>query len=167
LFLVVKERDAMTAMEMLAERYAFNTNAVRGLARDMASDDWSARHAGTNPAHWVLGHIACYRRRIARALGIAVAESEWEEAFKKGSQPGDCAGYPAPEELLGDIREHSDTIAAAMPALSDEQRNAHWATFAGTEHTLESGLSFLYFHETYHVGQLSQLRRLAGHGGLA
>ncbi|MHC5020140.1 MAG: DinB family protein, partial [Planctomycetota bacterium] len=147
----------MDAMEMLAERYAFNTNAVRGLARGMAGDDWSTRHAGTNPAHWVLGHIAVYRRRIARELGVDIPEAAWEEAFKKGTQPDDCSGYPAPEELLGDIKEYSDAIAAAMPALTAQQRDAAWATFAGKDHTLESGLSFLYFHETYHVGQLSQL----------
>lgn len=157
----------MTAMEMLAERYAFNTNAVRGLARNMEGADWSTRHAGTNPAHWVLGHIAVYRRRIARELGVEIAEAAWEEAFKKGTQPDDCSGYLPPGEILDDIRAHSDAIAAALPALTEEQRSAHWATFAGKEHTLESGLSFLYFHETYHVGQLSQLRRLAGHGGLA
>lgn len=160
-------------MAMFAERYAFNTKAVHGLAKDMAGDDWTTRHAGTNPAHWVLGHIAVYRRRIARQLGVGVGvgidvvEADWEPAFKKGSQPGDCAGYPTPDELLGDLRACSDAIAEAMPRLTGEQRTAPWATFAGTDHTLESGLSFLYFHETLHVGQLSQLRRLAGHAGLS
>jgi len=157
----------MTAMELLAERYAFNTHAVRGLCRGMEGDDWSARHGGTNPAHWILGHIAVYRRRIARKLGVAIEEAAWEEAFKKGSQPGDCSGYPTPAELLGDVHEHSDAIAAAMTALTEAQRAEAWATFAGTEHTLESGLSFLHFHETLHVGQLSLIRRLAGHAGMS
>jgi hypothetical protein len=157
----------MTTMELLAERYAFNTGAVRGLARGMEEADWSTRHADTNPAHWVLGHIAFYRRRIARVVGIGVAEAEWEAKFAKGTVPSDCSDYPPPDELVNDLNAHSDTIAAAMTALPEPKRNEHWATFAGKDHSVESGLSFLYFHETYHIGQLSQLRRLAGHGGLA
>lgn len=154
-------------MAMFAERYAFNTQAIRGFARGMEGDDWTTRHNETNPAHWVVGHIACYRRRIAREVGIDIPEAEWEQQFAKGSQPGDCAGYPSPADLIGDIKEHTDAIAAAMPALTEEQRGAAWAKFAGKDHTLESGLAFLYFHETLHLGQLSQLRRLAGHPGLS
>jgi hypothetical protein len=154
-------------MTLFAQRYAFNTNAVRGLARGMEGADWTTRHADTNPAHWVLGHIAFYRRRIARVVGIDIAEAEWEAKFTKGTQPSDCSDYPPPNELVNDLKEHSEAVATAMIKLPEPKRAEHWATFAGKDHSIESGLSFLYFHETYHVGQLSQLRRLAGHRGLA
>jgi len=147
-------------MAMLAERYAFNVTALRGYARDLEADDWARRVEGANPPHWILGHIAHYRRRMGRMLGLDLPEVDWEKLVAKGSHPDDLSGYPTPDALVAELKEHDAALGAAMQALPEARRQEHWATFAGRDHTIESGLSFLLFHETLHLGQLSMLRRI-------
>lgn len=116
-----------------------------------------------NCLNWVLGHVAVYRGQVITALG---GEDPWPETLRRRyareSAPigGEDAAPRRLEELLEDLKRSKEAIDGLLRALPAEALDTVFDTEKGT--TLAARLSFLAWHEAYHVGQTEQLRQLAG-----
>ena len=155
-------------MNALADRFRFNEQLLAVATEGFAADDWSRAPSeqGGNTAHWILGHVALARRGLLRKLGVEVPVEAWEDHFQRGGTPDAAAAYPAPAELIADLAANGERLSERLPSLSEVERGAEWGTaFPDGSTTVAGGAHFLYFHETYHLGQIGLLRRICGKPG--
>lgn len=118
--------------------------------------------SGGNCCNWVLGHIVSTRNVILKLLGEQPIWSEHEaELYQRGSNPINSESEALSlETVLAAFDRSQEQILSALKHKSDEDMNQEI-----DNETLGQKLATLHFHETYHVGQLGLLRRIAGKEG--
>ena len=113
-----------------------------------------------NCMNWVLGHLLVNRSRLLDVLGApGDSDHRLEKRYGTGSLPivHEDEGVQRLEVLLERLSETQtqlDIFLRGRPGEDLLQINE--------ERTLDAVLFGLYFHETYHTGQLEYLRQLAG-----
>jgi len=155
------------ALPRLGQQFDFNNSLLNTVLGDFEAADWEAQpEAGGNTAHWILGHVTVSRRYLARKLGAEIAKDEWEDTFGMSSKPGSTEGYPAPATLVEEFRARGKEIDGLLKELSADDATRDWGSkFPDGGTSVGDGVWFLYFHETYHLGQLGLLRRVLGKPG--
>jgi len=113
--------------------------------------------------NWVLGHIVSSRNDILKLIGEPPVWGEEEAApYVRGS-----AGRTDPEsarplaEILDALQRSHATIRARLETMDPAALLA-----PVDQETVDDRLSFLQFHETYHMGQVGLLRRWLGKDGV-
>jgi len=117
-----------------------------------------------NCLNWVLGHIVETRDRILELLGELPIGGEGVRArYGYGSEPvcADGEGVLRLETLLEALERSQERINAALQRITAAELAKETEDHRGKT-TVAERLFFLYFHETYHVGQTELLRQLAG-----
>jgi len=117
-----------------------------------------------NCLNWVLGHIVETRDRILELLGELPIGGEGVRArYGYGSEPvcADGEGVLRLETLLEALERSQERINAALQRITVAELAKETEDHRGKT-TVAERLFFLYFHETYHVGQTELLRQLAG-----
>jgi uncharacterized damage-inducible protein DinB len=131
--------------------------------------DMSEIHASTqiegggNSAAWIAGHLASYRFELAKPIGLKL-DDPFGKLYAYGCEIQDKSAYPP----LADIMATYDTVCEAIKVRLenltasdlDRETDAH---YTAKEPTVINSVAFLTFHETYHVGQLSYIRKLLGY----
>jgi hypothetical protein len=91
----------------------------------------------------------------------------WLNSFAKGAKCGDGAPYPSSGVLLDTWREVSGILAGALGSASEEVLSQPSPKGPPTADGKISGaVNYLAIHETYHLGQVSNLRSWLGHKGV-
>ena len=106
-----------------------------------------------NCMNWVLGHIAVHRGRILNLLGEPPLPGPDLSLYDRESEPlnSESPGVLQLHDLLTCLDTYQERIADGLAsAAHDHPADVSRKVF------------FLYFHETYHVGQTELLRQLAG-----
>lgn len=154
--------------ELLAKRFVMNSSLAKSIVQDFELSDWDYRpEAGGNSAHWLIGHLALYRRILRRKLGEEFAEEGWEAFFTPRNETDHTQDYPPADELLDDFMQSRKPLVEYLNALKDEHADSDWGReFPDGSTTIRGGAYFLHFHESYHIGQLGYIRRLLGKPGL-
>ena len=120
----------------------------------------------SNPLLWIAGHLAWTRARICGLLGETV-EFRWPEAFARGARPGETAGLPSLDELRQTWREVSARMMQRLDALTEAELAATAPRpMPIPDRTIRGAVTFLAFHEGYHVGQMAFIRKWLGFPGL-
>ena len=116
-----------------------------------------------NCLNWVLGHIASNRDGVLETLGESPLMVAYGVRYKRGSDPVTRAdeGTMTLEELLNWLDRSQERIAIALSKM-DESALAREYASGDRKTTVGQRVFFLYFHETYHVGQTELFRQLAG-----
>jgi uncharacterized damage-inducible protein DinB len=155
----------MITNEELLEAFARNWDIIQrqteGLSHEQCLLQLPFRG---NCMNWVLGHIASNRNSLLKALGEKPIMTEQEAArYGHGSEPvcADGEDVIKLERLLSMLQQSEERIAGALPRLTPQDLAKMVKDHRG-EITLGNRLFFLYYHETYHVGQTELLRQLAG-----
>jgi hypothetical protein len=144
--------------------FKINTDIVSKAIADVASDDWF-RKPGDDSNHlmWVMGHLIVHRGRTLKLLGEQW-DTSWASLFARGAQRVDDAEYPSSEEMRSAWNQVSDELSAALnnaPAEVLSQEAPKGPTLDGK---LSGSVAFLAFHDAYHAGQVSYLRKWLGYG---
>ena len=157
-----------TPLAPLGARFQFNSGLFGMLADGLDEADWGHRPAGGgNTPYWVLGHLAVSRRSLRRQLGDDLAVEPWEAGFARGSGGGVDDDAPTTERLSHDFVVSGEKLGGLLGAVDADTGASTWeAGFPDGSTTLEDGCHFLYFHETYHLGQLGYARAGRGKGGI-
>jgi uncharacterized damage-inducible protein DinB len=116
-----------------------------------------------NCLNWVLGHLVDNRDSILGTLGAATVGGEDIKRYAWESEPvlpDDSTALPL-DELLRLLASAQETLTAALGQATPESLARTIPQGDGTT-TVGQRVFFLYFHETYHVGQTELLRQLAG-----
>jgi uncharacterized damage-inducible protein DinB len=117
-----------------------------------------------NCLNWVLGHMADNRNTMLRLLGEEAILSEAQaRRYGYGSEPvcGEGDDILTLEQLLAALDQSQSALADGLDKITAEGLAQEVQSFVGTT-TLGQLIFFLYWHETYHVGQPEYLRQLAG-----
>ena len=148
----------------LVEAFARNASVIKMQTKDLTNED-SLRQPPFrgNCLNWVLGHIAENRDHVLELLGEPPLLGAQGARYKRGSEPLTAAddGVLRLDELLAWLDRAQERIAAAVSRMDD----AAWARGItvgnNRKTTVGQRVFFLYFHETYHVGQTELFRQLA------
>jgi DinB superfamily len=121
-------------------------------------------HPAINPAHWIAGHLLSNRFYLYRLCGHAAADP-FAQLYTEGKGLIDNALYPPISEILVHWRGIAPLVEAAILKWGTDDLNAP-APFPlpVAEQTLRGFLAFWLQHESYHIGQLSVVHQLLGHG---
>jgi uncharacterized damage-inducible protein DinB len=117
-----------------------------------------------NCMNWVLGHMADSRNNLLKFLQHEPILNEAElQRYGYDSQPvrGDGEDILSLEQLLAHLEQSQEAIATRLQMLSPDELAQEVDSFLGKT-SLGQLVFFLYFHDTYHTGQLEALRQLAG-----
>lgn len=115
-----------------------------------------------NCFNWVVGHIASNREGMLAALGAESAfPGDAAKRYARGSAPvlGDGADVIPFADLLAGFEKQQLLLEAALAAATVEALNQP-SNMEGM--SIIELIQFLTWHETYHLGQLDQLRQLSG-----
>ena len=153
-----------SSLAELANRYRFNEGLLQMATGGFADAMWTHEpEGGGNTAHWILGHVTFARRGALRMAGADLPVEPWEEAFGKGATPGSGEDYPSIRELTEMFGSAGDRISEHFAAMTDEAAAAPSPReFPDGSNTVGDAMHFMYFHETYHLGQIGYIRRLEG-----
>ena len=121
-----------------------------------------------NHALWVLGHLACSDDFFATHLGgqKSVIDEKWPELFGMGSKPiDDPSAYPSLEEVMTALERARQSMLETFQAMGEQKLLSStpddWQPFAPTYATVMGSVAF---HEGFHAGQVSAIRRSLGLG---
>ena len=152
----------------LGDLYRVNDTLFAKAFDGIKDEDMAARpmEAG-NSLHYLAGHVVGARYYLAQLLGV-------EEEFPFGTvfnakqvTPRDPSEYPPISKIQEAWKHISEKLYARMEEMTEEELAAESPLdLPVQDNTLTSAIAFLSFHEGYHVGQLSYIRRLYGYDGL-
>lgn len=145
--------------------FKINTDIVNRAIADVAADDWF-RKPGDESNHlmFVMGHLIVHRGRTLKVLG-GEWDSSWAPLFARGAQRVDDAEYPSSEEMRNAWNQVSADLAAALSnAPAEELSKDAPAGPPSFDGKLSGTVAFYAFHDAYHAGQVSFLRKWLGYG---
>jgi hypothetical protein len=131
-------------------------------------DPETARRQATpqsNPILWIAGHLASSRFGIAAMLGRE-RPLPWPKVFHRGATL-DAAALPELAIVRQGWREISEVLLPRLAEVTDDELAAPAPrSFPIEDKSLRGAITFLTYHEGYHLGQISYIRRSLGLTGL-
>ena len=142
-----------------------NTTIVTKAIADVPTGDWF-RKPGDDSNHlmWVVGHLIVHRGHALKLMGHQW-DASWATLFARGAERVADDEYPSSEEMKTAFEQVSSDLATAMtnpPAdLLAKDAPSGFPSFDGK---VSGNIALLAFHDSYHAGQVSYLRKWLGHG---
>lgn len=132
----------------------------------LTPEEWQRRPSdSSNSVLWIVGHIVWARSRVLALLGTSWTEP-WLQQFERGAKLGDTVQYPSPEQVMQAWKDVSESLMAVLECAAEDVLASPAPPKSPSLDGKTSGMvSFLAFHETYHVGQVAYLRCWLGHEG--
>ena len=127
---------------------------IGNLSDDQALDRVSA---SANPIIWIAGHLTNSRVHVLELLGVK-NEHEWAQLFKDGYDQE--IDYPKLSTLKDVWKQTSEEIFPRLDRLTEEELNQDigYDLPHGVK-ALRGGLVFWLYHEAWHLGQISYIRK--------
>ena len=144
--------------------FKINTDLVNKAIADVAAEDWF-RKPGDDSNHlmWVMGHLIVHRGRTLKLLGEQW-DTSWASLFARGVQRVDDAEYPSSDEMRSAWNQVSADLSAALKNAPAEVLSKEAPAGPTLDGKLSGSVAFLAFHDAYHAGQVSYLRKWLGYG---
>ena len=142
-----------------------NTEIVKKTIEGILPEQWFLK-PGDDSNHWmwVAGHLIISRGAVLKSLGDEWAVP-WSSLFTRGAKLTVDGQYPAVEEIRSAWEEVSAKLLASLVgAPADVLAKPAPKGPPSFDGKISGLVAFLAFHETYHVGQVSYLRKWLGYG---
>lgn len=154
-----------TDFRNISGMFRTNTDIINKAIADVSPEDWF-RTPGDDSNHlmWLLGHVVVHRGHVLKTIGEQW-DRPWASLFARGAQRGDDALYPTVDEMREAWTQISEQLKTAL-----REPSADVLTKPAPEgppsfdKTLSGTVAFFAFHDTYHTGQVSFLRKWLGYG---
>jgi hypothetical protein len=155
--------DEMIDTKDLIGAFARNLTVVKAQTEGLTNEDSLIQSPNGNCLNWVIGHIVEGRDDMLEVLGEPRIAGAAVERYQRGSEPITGAGadvLPLAQllELFDQSQAHIETTLGGMD-LTDLARKSEDDPRG---RSIGQRIFFLYFHETYHVGQTELFRQRAG-----
>jgi len=154
-----------TSFSNIKGMYRANTDIVTKAIADVKAEDWF-RQPGDDSNHlmWLLGHIVVHRGHVLKMLG-GDWNTSWASLFARGTERVDAAEYPSIEEMRDAWSQVSEQLKATLNGSPDEVFTAPAPEGPPSfDKKISGSVAFFAFHDTYHAGQVSYLRKWLGYG---
>ena len=117
-------------------------------------------YAGGSSFNWMIGHLAVSRDAMLAAAGVEkLGGDELVATYSYGTKAPDAAAAHDVTTLLDLLARQGERIAAVLPTLDDE---ALAAPSRRGGQNVGAHLTFMVWHETYHLGQAALYRGALG-----
>lgn len=150
--------DVQTSLPLLRSVFERNLKVLEMSADGV--DEAGARVPvveGGSHFHWLLAHLVASRDALLERVGAErVWTAEAAKAFGRGSAPSVPDGATLSDHLVR-LRAQQEVFDAVLPTLDADAL----ARTVGRM-TVGGWIEFLAWHESYHVGQATLYRRVAG-----
>jgi uncharacterized damage-inducible protein DinB len=145
-----------------------NADLVLNCLDGLAEADALHRPGGSgNSIAFLVAHLIDTRHYLAAMLGWPLA-NPLERALGAARGIDDVAALPPLAELREAWSEVSRHLAAIGPTVSAATLEAAAAQpLPGADGTVLENVAFLVQHDSYHLGQIAQLRRRLGHPAMS
>jgi uncharacterized damage-inducible protein DinB len=150
--------------QTLIDLLQFNQSIIHAQLKDItASESLLQLPFQGNCMNWVVGHILDIRQEWLVMLGLpGVLTEDEQKSYGYGSEPVTCAEQAVPlESLVVRLDETLPTLVDQLKKLSQADLDREVEIWRG-KMPLAEALTYFLWHESYHAGQLEQLRQLAG-----
>ncbi len=155
----------MLTLAELAEAYGRNVAIVKMQIEGISHAE-SVQTPGfkTNSMNWILGHMLGSRERILSALGAEpTIAAERLTRYARDVEPGETNDEAVPlEELVAALELSQVRMTEALGRTSEADLAREIALLGRSARPLSFWLFFLYFHDTFHTGEMSVLRAALG-----
>jgi uncharacterized damage-inducible protein DinB len=149
--------------------YRLSHGALRMNLATLEHDDTLVQpQPAGNCINWVVAHILAVRDQMFALVGLEPVLGDRGLRYRRSSQPVREGEDALPfEELLQALGRSQERLEAKLASLTTEQLAASFdgARLPGRPTNVGDMLAFFHFHESYHVGQVGLLRRVAGKEG--
>lgn len=150
----------------LIRSYQGNTFYLKGMLTGLSDQDMLLSTGESNTIGWILGHITLTRAQILQRLNVDCQIEDSEKMFDRGAEKRKDTNMSL-EETLNKYAARGEKIAAALSSLSDDDLKKNLdIQLPGGKNDVETFLSFLAWHETFHLGQIDLIKAAAGKGGI-
>lgn len=132
----------------------------------LPEEDLFKAPVNVNPLIWLAGHLTYYRGAMANRLGGGhqLPHPELFARYSKLALPG---AYPDIATVRSMWERYSGELKEGLPRLSEELLSGPGPDgLPIKDKTLRGAIAFMAWHEAYHIGQMSYVRKWLGHGGL-
>jgi uncharacterized damage-inducible protein DinB len=120
-----------------------------------------------NPLAFLAVHVVDARAYLVGILG-GDASHDWSEIFAAAPRFEDVDPMPAPGQLLEAFDILSARLETRLDSFDAESLDQpSGESFPTGDESVLGAISFLAFHESYHVGQIALLHRAVGRGSLS
>lgn len=159
-----REEHAMISRQDLVRGLRFNTQRAKAAVQGLSHEDALLQPpVPGNCMNWVLGHMANSRHEALEYLGQPPLMTEAQaKRYGYGSEPicEDGEGIMRLEEILAMLERGEEALANALPEVDEAVLSEEVKSFMGPV-TKGYMVFFMYWHESYHLGQTEILRELA------
>ena len=152
-------------ISIIASTFKSNTQLFEKSTQGIPAEKWLARPSDhSNHLLWIAGHVVVHRALIPKLLGREWS-APWAKVFARGAKLAAPEQLPAVEEILRAWVEVSEMLTASLTsAAADVVAQPVKTQLPSFDGTIGGSIAFLSFHETYHMGQMSYLRKWLGYG---
>ena len=154
-----------TDFRNISGMFRANTDIISKAIADVRPEDWF-RKPGDDSNHlmWLLGHVVVHRGLVLKTLG-GQWDSSWAPLFARGTQRVDDAEYPSVEEMNAAWSQISEQLKTALREPPEDVLTKPASEGSPSfDKKLSGSVAFLAFHDAYHTGQVSFLRKWLGYG---
>lgn len=154
-----------TSFSNIKGMYRTNTDIINKAIADMKDEDWF-RQPGNESNHlmWLLGHLVVHRGLVLKHMGVDW-NRPWASLFAPGAQRVDDAAYPTINEMRDAWSQISEQLKATLnESPEDLFAKPVPAGLPSFDQKISGLVAFLAFHDCYHTGQVSFLRKWLGYG---
>jgi hypothetical protein len=157
--------DMETDFANIAGMFKTNSDIVNKAIADVTPEHWFQKPGeDSNHLMWVMGHLVVHRGRALKTLGVSW-NNPWSTLFDRGAERVADAEYPSIDEVRNAWIDVSAELSSALrqPRADILARPAH-AGPPSFDGKVSGIVAFFAYHEAYHVGQVSYLRKWLGYG---
>jgi uncharacterized damage-inducible protein DinB len=145
----------------------FKTNAdiFEKVTQAIPQEQWLTQPSNdSNHLTWVAGHVVVHRAIVAEMLG-AQWSAPWRKLFIRGAKRVSADQYPDAEEIRRAWNDVSEKLGTCLSNVTEQDLAKPAPPGVPTmDGNVDGFVAFLCLHETFHVGQLSYLKKYLGHG---
>lgn len=156
----------MITLENIAAAYARNLEIIKmqtdGLSHEQSLIQLPFR---SNCLNWVVGHLLTNRCNILKLLEADDIRPDVDlDHYERESQPiaGEGEGVLPLKELIKHLEDSQVRLEAVLEQESKRSLRRMVPYRDRPEQPVAYWIFFLYFHDSYHVGQTEILRQAAG-----
>jgi uncharacterized damage-inducible protein DinB len=137
------------------------TKQLNNLLENVTDEISNQEKNNLNSIKWLVGHLVNTRLMILSTLTKTPSDPEFAKLFGRGSSGKIDSNFPAIEELMEKWNETSEKIALEFNTKSNEDFSEKSPIpFPVGDDTLIGFISYLVYHEAFHIGQISIVKRV-------
>ena len=154
-----------TGLSTIASIFKKNTQLFEKATEGIPPERWLAKPSDdSNHLLWIAGHVVVHRAIVPKLLGREWS-APWEKLFARGSKLVAPEQYPAAGEIQRAWVEVSQMLSESLAsAPADVLVQPTKKPMPSLDGSISGSIGFLSLHETYHLGQMSYLRKWLGYG---